>query len=77
MTAQKLVGSLLEFDDEVARQLAALPDAWIQKPWEAPPLILKAAKVSLPRDYPLPIVDHAVARDRALAGFASLKVATA
>ena len=58
-------------------ELASLPDEWIHKPWEAPPLILKAAKVSLPRDYPLPIVDHAQARDRALAAFASLKAATA
>ena len=58
-------------------ELAGLPDAWIHKPWEAPPLVLKAANVALPRDYPLPIVDHAMARDRALAGFASLKVATA
>ena len=58
-------------------ELAALPDAWIQKPWEAPPLVLKAANVALPRDYPMPIVDHAMARDRALAGFASLKTATA
>ena len=58
-------------------ELAALPDEWIQKPWEAPPLVLKAAGVALPRDYPLPIVDHAMARDRALAAFASLKAGAA
>ena len=57
-------------------ELAALPDEWIHKPWEAPGLVLKAAKVSLPRDYPLPMVDHGLARDRALAAFAELKAAT-
>ena len=57
-------------------ELAGLPDEWIHKPWEAPPLVLKAAQVSLPRDYPLPMVDHGKARDRALAAFAELKAAT-
>ncbi len=56
-------------------ELAALPDEWIHKPWEAPPLVLKAANVALPRDYPLPMVDHGKARDRALAAFAELKAA--
>ena len=58
-------------------ELAALPDEWIHKPWEAPPLVLRAAQVSLPRDYPMPIVDHGKARDRALAAFAEVKAATA
>ena len=57
-------------------ELAALPDEWIHKPWEAPPLVLKAAGVALPRDYPLPIVDHGKARDRALAAFGEMKSAT-
>ena len=56
-------------------ELAGLPDEWIHKPWEAPPLVLKAAQVSLPRDYPLPMVDHGKARDRALAAFAEMKAA--
>jgi len=73
----------IKFDPEGAYvrtyvpELAALPDEWIHKPWEAPPLVLKAAGVSLPRDYPLPMVDHGKARDRALAAFAELKAATA
>ena len=56
-------------------ELAGLPDAWIHRPWEAPPQILQAARLSLPRDYPLPVVDHGKARDRALAAFARMKSA--
>ena len=59
------------------QEVALLPDAWIHRPWEAPPLVLAAAKLSLPRDYPLPIVDHGRARDRALEAFAEVKATTA
>ena len=48
-------------------ELAALPDAWIHKPWEAPAEVLAAAGVRLGDTYPRPIVDHAMARKRALA----------
>lgn len=54
-------------------QLAGLPARWIHRPWEAPAEELHSAGVQLGRDYPLPIVDHAAARDRALAALASLK----
>ena len=54
-------------------ELANLPDNWIHRPWEAPLAVLKAAGVELQRDYPSPIVDHGLARDRALAAFAVLK----
>jgi len=47
-------------------ELAALPDAWIHKPHEAPAEILTAARVRLGRDYPLPIVDMKSSRARAL-----------
>ena len=56
-------------------ELAKLPDAWIHRPWEAPSPVLKAAGIALPKDYPLPMVDHSKARDRALAAFSSLKAA--
>jgi deoxyribodipyrimidine photo-lyase len=54
-------------------EIAALPDAYLQAPWEAPPLVLAAAKVKLGGTYPLPIVDHKGARDRALAAFKSIR----
>lgn len=50
--------------------LAKLPDEWIHRPWEAPSDVLEAAGVSLGKHYPLPIVDHAAARARALAALA-------
>jgi deoxyribodipyrimidine photo-lyase len=48
-------------------ELARLPDAHLHAPWEAPPLILRAAGVTLGATYPAPIVDHAAARARFLA----------
>jgi deoxyribodipyrimidine photo-lyase len=48
-------------------ELQALPTRWIHAPWEAPPLDLVVAGVTLDVDYPLPIVDHTFARERALA----------
>ncbi|CAN5183195.1 deoxyribodipyrimidine photo-lyase [soil metagenome] len=48
-------------------ELARLPDKWIHAPWTAPVDILSEAGVRLGENYPHPIVDHAKARDRALA----------
>lgn len=53
-------------------QLARLPDARIHAPWKARPADLTAAGVTLGRDYPAPIVDHAEARRRTLERFAAL-----
>jgi len=54
-------------------ELAALPDRHLHEPWNAPPQVLRAAGVSLPGSYPLPIVDHADARQAALAAYADLR----
>ena len=54
-------------------ELALMPDAWLHKPWLAPADIRRQAGVVLGRTYPLPIVDHAEARDRALAALATIK----
>jgi deoxyribodipyrimidine photo-lyase len=51
-------------------ELAALPTPDIHAPWKAPELVLTQAGVTLGRIYPLPIVDYAKARARALAAFA-------
>lgn len=50
-------------------ELSKLPDKYLHKPWEAPEDILKKAGVTLGKDYPRPIVDHAQARERALEAF--------
>lgn len=48
-------------------ELANLPSQYLHKPWEAPEEVLKAANVSLGKDYPLPLVDCSKSRDQALA----------
>jgi deoxyribodipyrimidine photo-lyase len=47
-------------------ELALLPERYLHRPWEMPPDKLAAFGVSLGRDYPLPIVDHTLARRRFL-----------
>lgn len=54
-------------------ELARLPAAWLHKPWDAPAAVLRQAGVRLGHDYPLPIIDHARARQRALAAFDRIK----
>jgi deoxyribodipyrimidine photo-lyase len=55
-------------------ELARLPDDFIHAPWTAPSAVLKPAGIELGRDYPRPIIDHAAARKRALAAFATLRI---
>lgn len=54
-------------------EIAALPDRYIHRPWEAPASLLKENGIELGRTYPKPIVDHGAARDRALALYQSVK----
>jgi deoxyribodipyrimidine photo-lyase len=54
-------------------ELAALPDRWLHRPWEAPEAVLRTAGVALGRDYPRPIVEHAAGRQRALDAFAAMR----
>ncbi len=54
-------------------ELKNMSSDFIHKPWDAPPLILKQSGVLLGVDYPHPIVDHATARDAALAAFQMTK----
>jgi deoxyribodipyrimidine photo-lyase len=56
-------------------ELAKLSDNFLHNPWEAPKEMLQQWGVTLGKTYPHPIVDHSVARDRALAAFAELKKA--
>jgi len=50
-------------------ELAALPAEHIHEPWRAPAAVLRAASIEIGKTYPAPVVDHARARDRALAAF--------
>jgi deoxyribodipyrimidine photo-lyase len=58
-------------------ELAALPDAWIHRPWQAPDDVLAAAGVRLGQTYPHPIVDFPASRDAALAAYATIKATAA
>ena len=53
-------------------ELRKLPDRWLHGPWTAPGEVLRDARVRLGHDYPRPIVDHAEARDRALAALKAI-----
>jgi deoxyribodipyrimidine photo-lyase len=54
-------------------ELADLPDEALHTPWQADASTLEAAGVTLDEDYPTPIVDHAEARERALAEWERIK----
>lgn len=57
-------------------ELARLPNEYLHRPWEAPPLVLQEADVNLGRDYPFPIVKHEDARAAALEGYGKVKGAS-
>lgn len=54
-------------------ELAKLPDKWLHQPWEAPAEVLRQAGVTLGRDYPKPIIDHATGRARALEALKTMR----
>jgi deoxyribodipyrimidine photo-lyase len=56
-------------------ELARLPAKLIHQPWEATPMELAAAGITLGETYPEPIVDHKAARARALAAYAKTRSA--
>jgi deoxyribodipyrimidine photo-lyase len=56
-------------------ELAALPNEFLQQPWEAPALVLRAADIELGRTYPHPIVNHEAARVAAMEGYQAVKAA--
>ena len=54
-------------------ELTNLPSRYIHEPWTAPKHILEDSGVSLGNSYPHPIVNHLIARNRALTMFRQLK----
>ena len=53
--------------------LKGIPDKFIHAPWMLPPLEQQACGVIIGRDYPEPVVDHAVQRLAALALYGKIK----
>ncbi len=54
-------------------ELAPVPEKFIHAPWRMDAVTQKACGVQLGREYPAPVVDHAVARERTLARFGIVK----
>jgi len=54
-------------------EIAKLPDRWLHKPWLAPPDLLAESDIRLGATYPQPIVDHDMARRRALGALETIR----
>jgi deoxyribodipyrimidine photo-lyase len=54
-------------------ELTAVPDKLVHAPWRMPEAVQQSCGVVIGRDYPAPIVDHAVARNQTLARYAVVK----
>ena len=54
-------------------ELKDLPAKLIHQPWQATPIELASAGITLGKPYPQPIVDHAKGRERALAAYAKIR----
>ncbi|WP_426407678.1 cryptochrome/photolyase family protein [Bradyrhizobium ganzhouense] len=54
-------------------ELKDLPAKLIHQPWQATPIELASAGITLGKTYPQPIVDHAKGRERALAAYAKIR----
>jgi len=50
-------------------ELRNLPEKYIHEPWTIPPLEQASLSVVAGRDYPLPIVEHALVKERTLAAY--------
>jgi deoxyribodipyrimidine photo-lyase len=53
-------------------ELRLLDADWVHRPWEAPETVLRRAGVELGRNYPTPIVSHAISREIALEAYGRL-----
>ncbi|XP_051128137.1 cryptochrome-1 [Andrographis paniculata] len=68
MDSPQIQGFKFDPEGEYVRQwlpeLARMPTEWIHHPWDAPPAVLKSAGVDLGVNYPKPIIDVDLARDK-------------
>jgi deoxyribodipyrimidine photo-lyase len=56
-------------------ELAKLPNRWIHAPWESGGLELAEYEVSLGDTYPLPLIDHSLARQETIAAYEASRAA--
>lgn len=63
-----------EYTRKFIPELANLPNKYLFKPWDAPMDVLNKANITLGKDYPQPIVDIAISRQRALNALAEMNV---
>jgi deoxyribodipyrimidine photo-lyase len=54
-------------------ELARVPDAYVHAPWTMPAAVQRASGCVIGTDYPEPVVDHAVQREKALALYGKVK----
>lgn len=54
-------------------ELKNLPAPYIHRPWQAPKDVLEKSGITIGFTYPMPIVDHEIARKRALASYEMIK----
>ena len=54
-------------------ELNGVPDKCIHAPWTMPPAVQQSLGVTIGKDYPAPVVDHAVQREKALALYKAVK----
>ena len=74
ITQSKKFDSQAKFIRRYLPQLARVPDAYIHTPWLMPAQEQRHNSCVIGHDYPLPIVEHHHARQRALAAFKAVKL---
>lgn len=62
-----------EYTKKYCPELKDLPTKYLFSPWEAPEDILKQSKITLGKNYPLPIIDLKESREKALSAYHEIK----
>ena len=64
---------LMDYIKQFIPELRNLNGKFLYSPWEAPENVLQSAGIELGKNYPEPIVDLKLSREKALAAFEKLK----